>query len=546
MLLAALPLTPHGKVDLKALPAPDPAARAGELVAPRNPVEATLAAIWAAVLGLARISVHDNFFRLGGDSILSLQIAGRARQHGLVFTARQLFETQTIAELAPRVAAAAATDEQGAVTGEAPLAPAQRRFFAELPAEPWHFNQTVLLEVAPEVSAAGLRRALALLLAHHDALRLRFLPAAGGWQQVHAAADEAIRRHPPCADVDLTALPEERRRAALEAATAAAQGSLDITRGPLLRGLYFRLGAGASARLLLTVHHLAVDGVSWRLLLEDLHSALLAVPLPPKTTSWKRWTEHLEARARRPETVAEAGWWLALPRAGIPPLPLDHAGALPVPGTLESLPGGLAATETRLLLTTAPLPYHARVEDLLLTALALAAARWSGDGRLLLEMEGHGRDDGDETARGIDLSRTVGWFTATWPQLLDVRGAATPGDALRAVKEQLRQVPRRGLGWGLLLSGAAGDRLRALPRPRLAFNYLGQLDGALAAGGPLRPAAESPGPAQSPRAVRPRGWTRWPGWSTAPCASPGPTAARSSAARPSRRWRAASTGPCAS
>jgi len=143
------------------------------------------------------------------------------------------------------------------------------------------------------------------------------------------------------------------------------------------------------------------------------------------------------------------------------------------------------------------------VDDLLLTALALAVARWTGDGRVLLEMEGHGREEepGSDLTR-MDLTRTVGWFTTTWPQLLDVRGVAGPGEALRAVKEQLRQVPRRGLGWGLLRHLAGDERLRSLPRPRLTFNYLGQLDGALPAGGPLRPAPESPGPAQSPRAAR--------------------------------------------
>ncbi len=518
--LAALPLNSSGKVDRKALPAPAPAREAAGAAPPRDAKEALLAEIWAAVLGLERVGIHDNFFQLGGDSILSIQVVARARRAGLLLTPRQLFDNQTIAGLAAvadRVdaggtAAAAAAAEQGAIVGEVPLTPIQRRFFAEPRREPQRFNQAVLLAPRQRLAAAPLAAALARIAFHHDALRLRFAPPAAGetaWRQWMAppAGDGGL------AQIDLTALPSARRTPALEAAAEHLQAGLDLAAGPLFTAALFRLTPQAAAgadRLLLTAHHLAVDGVSWRVVVEDLAAAYrqlaagrsdrasdrpaarpgdrpAAVELPAKTTSWKRWAERLIAYAASPELAAELAHWSALPRS-VPPLPVDRTDGGAAPG-IAAVSSELDGAATRALLTEVPAVYRTQVNDILLAALARAFAGWSGEDTLLVDLEGHGRED---LFADVDLSRTVGWFTTLFPVALALpaggvsgRTAAGPSAAIRAVKEQLRAIPGRGLGYGLLRflgEPAVRAALAALPAPAVSFNYLGQVDRTVAEG----------------------------------------------------------------
>ncbi|HSN99708.1 MAG TPA: amino acid adenylation domain-containing protein, partial [Candidatus Nanopelagicales bacterium] len=267
--LDTLPLQPNGKVDRRALPAPsmDRAEPEESYAAPTSPIEQRLASIWQNVLRLERIGVHDNFFAIGGDSILTIQIIWQAKQAGLLLTPKQIFQHPTIAELA-RVTGQAKTiaAEQGLVTGEAPLTPIQRWFFElDWPA-PHHFNQSLLFEVPRALDTDVLGQALAALAAHHDALRLRFSRSASGWTQVHATPDDT----PVLERIDLSTLPEPERAAALEARAAELQASLHLTHGPLMRVAFFDLGEELGGRLLLIVHHLVVDGVSWRILLQDM------------------------------------------------------------------------------------------------------------------------------------------------------------------------------------------------------------------------------------------------------------------------------------
>ncbi|HSS52816.1 MAG TPA: amino acid adenylation domain-containing protein, partial [Thermoanaerobaculia bacterium] len=273
VVLDSLPLSPNGKVDRRALPAADAAAPspAEGYVAPRNPAEETLASIWREILKLDRVGVHDNFFALGGDSILAIQIVARAYDAGLELSPTQLFHHQTIAELAAPALAAEAVSGRPIVqeaAGPAPLTPIQRWFFdLELP-EPHHFNHSVLLDVAPDLDKAVLASAVAHLVTRHDALRLSFFkPRGEGWLQVVREPGSAAA---PFSHLALSSLPPERRRSTLEAAAAALQSSLDLTAGPLLRAGLFEMGEGEPCRLLFVVHHLAVDGVSWRILLADL------------------------------------------------------------------------------------------------------------------------------------------------------------------------------------------------------------------------------------------------------------------------------------
>jgi amino acid adenylation domain-containing protein/non-ribosomal peptide synthase protein (TIGR01720 family) len=517
--LAELPLTAHGKVDRRALlrsgtaavPVASGASNEATATAPRTPEEEVLAEIWGGLLGVERIGVHDNFFRLGGDSILGIQVVARARPAGLVITPRQIFENQTIAALAavarPVVEALDTTEEEGPVTGEARLTPVQLRFLEGLPeggpVDPHWFDQALLLEAREPLEAGRLAAALAVLAERHDALRLRFGLPEGVRASARLGSETPGGEGFPLSLIDLSLLPESipepDLRSAIESACEQVHRSFDLAEGPLARAALFDLGPGRPQRLFLAIHHLVVDAVSWRILLEDLQAAYGQLTLPPRTTSWKRWTERLTAHARSMDLRRELGFWRSVPSPA--PLPVD------LPGTPEedtvgaeaSVAVELPAEITTALLREAPAAWHARTDDLLLAALAMAFAQWTGEGRLVLDLEGHGRE---EIGPGIDLTRTVGWFTTVYPVALDLSAARGPGGAIRAVKEQLRAVPGRGLGYGLLRY-VVGDRaLAQRPEPEVGFNYLGQVDAVLSAAGSLVPASESAGPSRSPRARR--------------------------------------------
>jgi len=482
VMLEALPLLPNGKVDRRALPAPEGARPELEakFVAPRNPVEEQLARIWSKTLGVDRVGMNDNFFELGGDSILSIQIVAKANQAGLRLTPRQVFQHQTIADLSLVAGRGPAVQaEQGMVTGPVPLTPIQRWFFEQDYPEPHHCNMSVLLAMPRGLDEGRLALALEQILLHHDALRLRYTRRDDGWAQESADGREIVCRVDV---VDLSGRPDTDRTGVLEATAARSQGSLRLTEGPLLRATLFRMG-GASDRLLLVVHHLVVDGVSWRILVEDLMTAYRqlsegdAIQLPPKTTSFRHWSERLSAYARSTALEEETAHWLDVVSAQASPLPRDHAGGANDAASADTLEVSLGAEETRALLQDVPAVYRTQINDVLLTALAQAFARWTGKPSVRLDLEGHGRE---ELFEDVDLSRTVGWFTALFPVHLTLDGAADPGQALKSIKEQLRAIPRRGIGYGLLRYAREDEvltrRLRAGSRAEVSFNYLGQFD----------------------------------------------------------------------
>ena len=504
ILLAALPLTENGKVDRRALPPPEEGERpalGADLVAPSTGAEEALAKIWASVLRLPVVGVRDNFFEIGGDSILSIQIVARAQQAGFRITPRQLFQHPTIAELAEVVGFhAEVSAEQGAVTGEAPLTPIQRWWLEQQLASPHHHNQSSFLEVPGGLDAVALEEALAALLAHHDALRLRLV----GEAQSFAPPGDPV----PLLRVDLASVPESDRKTVIEAAAAEVQASLDLAVGPVLRAVLFESGAEGPARLLLVIHHLAVDGVSWRILLEDLWTAYEqrrrgeAIALPPKTTSFKRWAEKLDAYARGEAALAEAELWRDPVRRRVGRVPIDHEEGENAESTMRVVALSLGEEETQQLLREVPEAYQTQINDILLTAFAQAFGDLTGSDVTLVDLEGHGRE---ELFDDVDLTRTVGWFTTVFPVVLALAEAGA-GAAIKSVKEQLRAVPTRGLGHGVLRYLRADETLRAelaaLPQAEVSFNYLGQLDQALPEASPFRWARESSGPTHSPRAAR--------------------------------------------
>ncbi|HVQ92465.1 MAG TPA: amino acid adenylation domain-containing protein, partial [Mycobacteriales bacterium] len=558
VVLDALPLTAHGKVDRAALPDPAPAPRPTP-TAPRTPAEEALAAVWRDVLGVTGVSVDDNFFDLGGDSILSILVVARAREAGYALTVRQVFAHQTIAAAAAVAVpvGGGAGPAAGGEPGPAPLTPNQAAFLARA-AAPDRFTQGLWVDLAAEVDLPTLRRALDALVTQHDALRLRVRRTAGGWQQSVAAAGEPVRL-----DLfDLTGIPAAERAAAAERHAIALESTVDLAGGRVLAGAVADAGA-AGRRLLLIAHHFAVDAVSWRILLADLQVAYrqLAggrpdVTLPPAGITFAGWTRLLAAEAAGPETAAEAAYWSGPTRTTARPLlaanpdparpdPTDSDPADPDPadpdpadpdlagasrtgagwaeagqtdpgqtdtgrtaarraeagrvegrqtdpgqtdtgrtadgraeaGRAEVVWVGLDGGTSAALVETALAAYGNQVLDVLLAGLALALREAAGGGPVLVELEGHGRA---ELRDGVDPSRTVGWFTVGYPAALDLDPAAGPGAALIAAKEQLRAVPRGGVGYGMLRHGgvdpAVAARLAAQPTPDVGFNYLGQLD----------------------------------------------------------------------
>lgn len=504
--LKALPLTANGKIDKKALPAPDavkPELQA-TFVAPRTPVEIALAKIWAELLNLEQVSIYDNFFELGGDSIISIQAIAKANQVGLRLTPKQIFEHQIIAKLALVADTSSKTElEQGMVIGTVPLTPIQHSFFAQNLPELHHWNQSFLLELQRDIEPNVLQQAIQNLLAHHDALRLSFRPTTNGWESLNAGVEVEI----PFTKFDFSYLPQEQQKTAIEAKATELQASLDLSNSPLVRVALFDLGSHQNSRLLIIIHHLAVDGVSWRILLSDLQIAIeqlqqnQAIQLPAKTTSFKQWSQHLQEYANIKTLHSQLDFWCSELRKRVFPLPVDYVESLNTVSTSKTLSVFLNETETQALLQEVPAKYHTQINDVLLTALAKSFAEWTGEQTLLVNLEGHGRED---IFTDVDLSRTVGWFTTVFPVLLDLENSATVGDALKLIKEQLRSIPNRGFDYGVLryLCSDTAKNLAAMPQAEVCFNYLGQFDQVLQESSLFKLVPESSGAARSPLGSR--------------------------------------------
>ncbi|MFL9869997.1 condensation domain-containing protein, partial [Paraburkholderia fungorum] len=355
------------------------------------------------------------------------------------------------------------------LAGEVPLLPIQAGFFAQHAPNRHHWNQALLLQSGEALDEPALEAALHALVAHHDALRLRFEPSTNGeWTQTYAASESAqlLWTRNASASGEIEAICDE------------AQQSLNLTHGPLLRAMSIRLADG-TARLLLAIHHLAVDGVSWRVLLEDLQAAYEQIrsgatpALPEKTASYGAWSMRLQEYARTKAVRETRDYWQ---RIGETPaaIPLDHEQGDNTQASARQRTVTLDAATTRQLLKDAPSAYRTQVNDLLLVALGRALCGWTKREAIRIDVEGHGRED---VFDDIDVSRTCGWFTTLFPVRLAPQGET--GEAICRVKEALRAIPARGLGFGALRHfGVEEDRaaLSGIAPAQVVFNYLGQFD----------------------------------------------------------------------
>ena len=487
--LPALPRTRHGKVDVRALPAPDRPADAAP-VAPRTELERTLAEVVAEVLRRPAVGVHDDFFAIGGDSILAMSVVTAARRRSVGLTVRQLFHNPTVARLA--TVAGTRLDvqaEQGTLSGPVPLSPVQRWFFDTFAPDtaasrPDHFNMSVQLELREPVRPDVLEEAFRAVLHHHDALRLRFVTEDGRRRQ-HGIAGE------PGWTLDRAGVSGD---AALVALDQRLQESLDLSDGPVVRAALVDRGPGAADRLLLVAHHLVTDAVSWRIVLADLFTAYHQLDgghpaaLPPKTTSYAEWSRRLAEFAAGPDGRAELDHWAALPYHLAPRLPRDSDSDGPAAGSSTVR---VEVDATALLGGAVP------VDHAVLTAVGTALARWTDADHVLLDVERHGRED---LFPDLDVTRTVGWFSDFHPVVLPV--LADPADTLAAVTAHLRSVPHHGAGY-LPLRYADGSPLGAAPAAEVAVNYLGRLDLALPPGAPATILGEQLGSLRAASTPRP-------------------------------------------
>ncbi|OUS31220.1 hypothetical protein A9Q99_04275 [Gammaproteobacteria bacterium 45_16_T64] len=481
------PLTQNGKVNKRALPEPSADDQPKqEYVAARNHNESVLVAIWEQVLKADTVGIYDNFFELGGDSILSIQIISRAKREGLHLTAKQVFESQTIAELAEvaKDLGALIIAEQGLVEGEAVLTPVQQWFFQQQLADAHHFNQSVMFSVDATVENQQLQEAWEGVLLQHDALRLLYSQApAGEWVQSFRPSEHIESLLDQVYEVvDLSQLPSGAQTEQLEALAAQVQAEMNLSRGPLIKVIVFNLGAEQDSRMFVVVHHLVIDVFSWRVILEDLQTALSqcmegqSVALGDKTTSFQQWGQALSEFAQSDAVTQDAEYWREKRLVSVAEVPRDSNGLNTV-ASVQSIEMSLTEDETQQLLTKAPQCYRTEINELLLAAFGQTISNWTENDTVLVDLEGHGRE---HIADNVDISRTVGWFTSIFPLILDGVGSGDTGETIKSVKEQLRAMPRKGLGYGVLRylsdNGDLVNDLTMLPKAQMSFNYLGQLD----------------------------------------------------------------------
>jgi amino acid adenylation domain-containing protein/non-ribosomal peptide synthase protein (TIGR01720 family) len=490
VVLSQLPLTHNGKVDWKALPVPelDRSTLGSQFVAPRNATEERLANIWATVLKLENVGTYDNFFDLGGDSIISIQIVAKASRAGLRLTPRQLFEYQTVAELCAVIdTAESITAEQGLITGSVPLTPIQHWFFEQSMSDQNYWNQSVIIDVLDELDPKLLEQALLQLPIQHDALRLQFLPetsaASPKWKQ-------SINHAVPTIDfemIDISTLPPNEQQHIVDTTISRLEAGHNLGQGKLVKAAYFKLGISQPNRLFITIHHLAVDGISWSILLQDVETAYTqlvhgqSIALPAKTTSFKAWAKKLNEFAQTEALRRELDYWATASNEEISEIPIDAlVEAANTEMSARTISVSLTSKETLSLLKDVPPVYNTKINDALLTALAQTITTWTNQNTIYINLEGHGRE---EIIKNVDLTRTSGWFTTMFPMKLTLLGSPSPSAALKSIKEQLRCIPNRGIGYGLLRylckDEAVMTRLATLPKPQILFNYLGQFDRSL-------------------------------------------------------------------
>ncbi|MBZ9521407.1 non-ribosomal peptide synthetase [Bacillus safensis] len=471
--LEQFPMTANGKVDLKALPAPDMEANQTVYEAPRDEVETLLCGIWEDVLGVSQVGIHDHFFFLGGDSIKGIQMASRLTQAGWKLDMKLLFQYPTIAELRPYIEEAdLLTADQSPVEGEVILTPIQRWFFERAFSDQHHWNLSMMLHAPNGFDLSITEQVMQKLLSHHDALRMVYKQEHGGilqYNQRELTEPLAIISHDVSKEHDV--------KKAVSTYANEYQRQLNLETGPLMKVICFHAEDGD--HLLIVTHHLVIDGVSCRILLEDFMSLYQQAAqgqklvLPLKTHSFKEWAEAIERYAQSQPLKNQQEYWAEIESKPLTALPVDHEVTKRKVAETKSVQMQLTETETEHLLTDIHLPYTTEMNDILLCALGLAVQEWTGESHVHVQLEGHGRED---ILSELDVSRTIGWFTSMYPVVLEAKPDQTIADAIKGTKEMLRRVPNKGIGYGILKYMTAAEPSGHHVQPEISLNYLGQID----------------------------------------------------------------------
>ena len=470
--LDRIPLNANGKVEYSALPLPqDTEILNPACLLPRNEMEAILVTLFKEVLHRDEVSVDSNFFEVGGDSIKAIQVASRLLKIGYKLDIKDILQTPEIDSLSKLIKPIYHVADQGTVTGEIPLTAIQVEFFKSLDVI-HHFNQSVMLHSTQRLDPVILERTFLEICKHHDALRIVFRVDKGKVVQLNKDSDIETT-------VSVYDLRYEKNAAEVVARESnIIQASIDMAKGPLLKAGLFRLEDGD--KLLIVIHHALVDGVSWRILLEDFHNLYQSLKagvkhqLPLKTDSFKTWSQRLSAYAAGEEILGELPYWMDVNNADIKDVPLDFNNTSNLFGNSASLSISLDEAETRLLLTDVHKPYKTEMNDILLTALGLGIKATFNIDRFAADVDAHGRE---EILKNIDISRTIGWFTSIFPFVYDLSQEELSVQ-IESVKDALRKVPNKGVGFAILKNLTSQKRpgVSFDIRSRVSFNYLGQFD----------------------------------------------------------------------
>jgi amino acid adenylation domain-containing protein/non-ribosomal peptide synthase protein (TIGR01720 family) len=488
--LEKLPLTQSGKLDRNALPAPDSTAPAETHESPRTDTERLVVEAWEEVLKRQGIGIHDNFFALGGDSIKAILIVSRLNREGLKLNVRQVYDNPTVAQLASRAAKTERLSCQLAVSGEVPLTAIQSRFFSHHRGQKRQFCLAVLLGSNGNLDERIMSDVFEHIQIHHDALRMQY----------HFQGEKVIQENRDARVISRLEVVDLRGEAdaleKLEGHCSRVSGSLYPEQGPLVKAVLFKMRD--DDRFFIVAHHLVVDGVSWRILLEDVASAYKQriqgkkIELPLKTESFKLWAEKIREYCNSESLLKEKTYWKRLETFGGKAIPVDFPSPTNLYADQAILSCKLTKEDTEAFLTKVNHAYHAEVSDILLTALARAIGNLYGEKSLLIGLEGHGRETppasvftNENHAGSFDVTRTVGWFTSIYPALLTLPDSGEIGVHIKHIKETLRKIPNKGFGYGIVKYLTAPENKKDVSfqtSPQIIFNYLGSFDGAIGGG----------------------------------------------------------------
>jgi amino acid adenylation domain-containing protein/non-ribosomal peptide synthase protein (TIGR01720 family) len=476
--LEKIPLSANGKVDRKLLPPPEESGleRGSEYIAPQTEIEKVLVETWESVLGREKIGIDDNYFSLGGDSIKAIQVAARMNKQGYRVELGDFFNNPTISRQAPLVKLAGRKADQSVIKGKLPLTPVQEAFFQAQKIEPHHFNQAVMLHIQEDFDEKAVRTVFTKIQEHHDALRMTYKKENDKILQYNQGTD-----HPLSLEVyDLCNC--ENLKETLEEKTNGIQTGINLENGPLMKLGLFHLPGGN--RLLIVIHHLVIDGVSWRILFEDIDTLYRRnrngepLELPLKTDSFKVWSEKLSRYADSKTFLQEKTYWrgLALEAASVPGIKKDFENEDNYIKDAKSLSMSISEEETGLLLTKANGAFGTEINEILLSAVGISLKKCFAVEKILLALEGHGRE---EILKEVDIKRTIGWYTGIYPVIFDIGYDTDLSRQIKEVKESLRRIPAKGIGWGILENLTANEHKQDMNlkiNPRISFNYLGQFD----------------------------------------------------------------------